>query len=90
MMIGVNSGSTKVDELLNTKTIVLWGANVCDLYPPYSRWLEMAREKGVKIVYLDPRRTRTSLLADMQLRPLPARTAFWPSARSGTCWRRRV
>ena len=71
MMIGVNSGSTKVDELLNTKTIVLWGANVCDLYPPYSRWLEMAREKGVKIVYLDPRRTRTSLLADMQLRPLP-------------------
>lgn len=25
MMIGVNSGSTKVDELLNTKTIVLWG-----------------------------------------------------------------
>ena len=31
----------------------------------------MAREKGVKIVYLDPRRTRTSLLADMQLRPLP-------------------
>ena len=71
MMIGVNCGSTKVDELLNTKTIVLWGANVCDLYPPYSRWLEMAREKGVKIVYLDPRRTRTSLLADMQLRPLP-------------------
>ena len=71
MMIGVNCGSTKVDEPLNTKTIVLWGANVCDLYPPYSRWLEMAREKGVKIVYLDPRRTRTSLLADMQLRPLP-------------------
>ena len=71
MMIGVNCGSTKVDELLNTKTLVLWGANVCDLYPPYSRWLEMAREKGVKIVYLDPRRTRTSLLADMQLRPLP-------------------
>ena len=49
-MIGVNSGSTKVDELLNTKTIVLWGANVCDLYHPYSRWLEIAREKGVNII----------------------------------------
>ncbi len=70
-MIGVNCGSTKVDELPKTRTLVLWGANVCELYPPYSRWLEKAREKGVKIVYLDPRRTRTSLLADMQLRPLP-------------------
>ena len=70
-MIGVNCGSTKVDELLKAETVVLWGANVCELYPPYIRWLEKARAKGAKIVYLDPRRTRTSLLADTQLRPLP-------------------
>ena len=71
LMTGVNCGSTKVDEILKTGTLLLWGANVCDLYPPYSRWLDMARAGGVKIVYLDPRLTRTSLMADMQLRPLP-------------------
>ncbi|MDR3043324.1 MAG: molybdopterin-dependent oxidoreductase [Desulfovibrio sp.] len=71
LMTGVNCGSTKVDELLNAETVVLWGANVNELYPPYSRWLEQAREKGVNILYVDPRKTLTSLLADMQLRPQP-------------------
>lgn len=71
LMTGVNCGSTKVDEVLKAETLVLWGANVCDLYPPYSRWLEAARAKGVNILYLDPRQTRTSLLANRQWRPLP-------------------
>lgn len=71
LMIGVNSGSTQVDELLKTNLIVLWGANVNDLYPPYSRWLKMARDKGVRIIYIDPRRTRTSIWSTRQLRPEP-------------------
>lgn len=71
LMLGVNSGSTQVDELVKAETVVLWGANVNDLYPPYTRWLKAAREKGVKILYIDPRRTRTSLWCDTQLRPLP-------------------
>ena len=70
-MLGVNCGSTKVDEVVKAETLVLWGANVNDLYPPYSRWLRMARDKGVRIVYLDPRKTRTSLMADTQFRPRP-------------------
>ncbi|MDO5536306.1 MAG: molybdopterin-dependent oxidoreductase [Desulfovibrionaceae bacterium] len=70
-MLGVNSGSCKVDELLNTKLIVLWGANVNDLYPPYTRWLKAARERGSRIIYIDPRKTRTSLWCDTQLRPQP-------------------
>lgn len=70
-MIGVNSGSTQVDEILKADTLVLWGANVCELYPTYARWLDLARNKGVKIIYIDPRRTRTSLLAASQLCPRP-------------------
>ncbi len=71
LMLGVNSGSTQVDELLRAETIVLWGANVNDLYPPYTRWLRMARQAGAKIIYIDPRRTRTSIWCDVQLRPRP-------------------
>lgn len=70
-MIGVNSGSVQVDELPKAKTIVLWGANVSDLYPVYSRWLMEARKAGADIIYIDPRITRTSRWATTQLRPIP-------------------
>lgn len=71
LMIGVNCGSTKVDELIKARTIVLWGANVNVLYPPYTRWLKAARENGARIIYIDPRLTRTSIWCDTQLRPQP-------------------
>ena len=70
-MLGVNSGTTQVDDICNARTLVLWGANVSDLYPPYTRWLAKAREQGVKIVYVDPRKTRTSMWCSQQLRPVP-------------------
>ncbi len=71
LMLGVNSGSTQVDELPKAETLVLWGANVNDLYPPYTRWLKAARDAGTKIIYIDPRRTRTSIWCHTQLRPEP-------------------
>ena len=71
LMLGVNTSTTTVDEILNSETLILWGANINDLYPPYTRWLDMAKEKGVKIVYIDPRKTRTSLWSGMQLQPRP-------------------
>lgn len=70
-MLGVNSGTTQVDDICNAQTLVLWGANVSDLYPPYTRWLAKARERGVRIIYIDPRKTRTSMWTDSQLRPIP-------------------
>lgn len=70
-MIGVNCGSTQVDEIPKTETLVLWGANVNDLYPCYTRWLKAARANGVEIIYIDPRITRTSIWASRQLRPRP-------------------
>lgn len=71
LMLGINTSTTTVDEILNCETLVLWGANINELYPPYTRWLDMAKDKGVKIVYIDPRRTRTSLWSGMQLQPKP-------------------
>lgn len=71
LMAGLASGTTTVDELANTTTVLLWGANISELYPPYSRWLQKAKENGAKIIYVDPRKTRTSVFADMQVRPLP-------------------
>ena len=69
--LGSAVSPTTLDEILNAETAVLFGANIAEIYPPYVRWLQMAREKGVKVIYLDPRRTPTSNFCDVQLRPRP-------------------
>ena len=69
--LGSPNSPTTLDEALETQTFVLWGANIAEMYPPYMRWVAMAREKGAKIVFLDPRETPTSAFSDVHLRPRP-------------------
>lgn len=69
--LGSGNSSTTLDEVMKSKTLLLWGANISEMYPPYMRWVSAAREKGVKIVYLDPRRTPTSNFCDLQFMPRP-------------------
>jgi formate dehydrogenase major subunit len=69
--LGSGVSPTTLDEILNAEMAILWGANIAEIYPPYMRWINLAREKGVKIVYLDPRRTPTSNFCDLQLMPRP-------------------
>ena len=57
--------------MLNAQTLVLWGANIAETYPPYIRWIDSAREKGVKVIYIDPRRTPTSNHSDTQIMARP-------------------
>lgn len=71
LMTGVNTSTTTVDEILNSTTLVLWGANLSELYPPYSRWLDKAREASVNIIYIDPRKTNTSQWANSLVHPRP-------------------
>jgi anaerobic selenocysteine-containing dehydrogenase len=69
--LGSPASTTTLDEILNTRMLILWGANIAEIYPPYTRWLDRVREKGIKILYLDPRRTPTSDHCDEQLMPRP-------------------
>ncbi|MBN2437834.1 MAG: molybdopterin-dependent oxidoreductase [Deltaproteobacteria bacterium] len=65
--LGNPASTTTLDEVLNARTLVLWGANIAETYPPYIRWIDSAREKGVKVIYVDPRRTPTSNHSDTQI-----------------------
>jgi formate dehydrogenase major subunit len=58
---------TTLDEILSSKLLVLWGTNIAEIYPLYIRWIDKARAKGVKVLYIDPRRTPTSNHCDGQL-----------------------
>ncbi len=71
LCLGSATSTTTLEEILNAETVVLFGANIAEMYPVYTRWLNMAQEKGVKIIYLDPRVTPTSNFCDVQLRPRP-------------------
>jgi formate dehydrogenase (coenzyme F420) alpha subunit len=71
LCLGTPISTTTVDEMLNARLVVLLGANIAEIYPPYVRWVDMAREKGVQVVYVDPRRTPTSNHSDEQLMGRP-------------------
>lgn len=71
MLLGANTSTTTVDEIVNAHTLVLWGANISETYPPYTRWLDKARDAGVHIISIDCRRTPTSAWAALQLMPRP-------------------
>ncbi len=71
MLLGANTSTTTVDEIVNAEMLVIWGANLAETYPVYSRWLSRAKDAGVKIVYIDPRKTPTAAFADKHLKIRP-------------------
>jgi formate dehydrogenase (coenzyme F420) alpha subunit len=71
LCLGSGISPTTVDEILNSQLLVLWGINVAETYPLYTRWIDKARDRGVKVLYIDPRRTPTSNHCDWQLLPRP-------------------
>ncbi len=71
LCLGTAINSTTLDETLNSQLFVLWGVNVAETYPLYIRWVDKARERGARIVYIDPRRTPTSNHCSDQILPWP-------------------
>jgi anaerobic selenocysteine-containing dehydrogenase len=71
LCLGSGISPTTLDEILNSQLLVLWGINVAETYPLYIRWIDKARARGVKVLYIDPRRTPTSNHCDWQLLPRP-------------------
>jgi formate dehydrogenase major subunit len=69
--LGSMIAETTHDELPNAEVVILFGANIAELYPPCIRWLQKAHEKGTKLIYIDPRKTPTGAQCDMILRPRP-------------------
>jgi formate dehydrogenase (coenzyme F420) alpha subunit len=71
LCLGSGVSPTTLKEILDTEILVLFGANIAEVYPPYMRWIDLAHKKGVKIIYLDPRRTPTSNFCDIHFMPRP-------------------
>ncbi|SFK33142.1 molybdopterin oxidoreductase family protein [Streptomyces pini] len=58
-------------DVARTGCVILVGANPADTMPPALRYFTELRERGGKLIVIDPRRTRTAEHADLHLAPRP-------------------
>ena len=67
----IRTGNTR-DDLLNSRFIIMWGWNPADTIqdPGTSLYLAQAREKGIKIVAVDPRYTNSAAIFAHQWIPI--------------------
>ncbi|KPK20791.1 MAG: hypothetical protein AMJ70_07965 [Dehalococcoidia bacterium SG8_51_3] len=60
-------------DLGNSDCVMVIGGNVAETFPNAFKWIMRARDKGARLIHVDPRFTRTSAKADL-----------YASVRSGT------
>jgi assimilatory nitrate reductase catalytic subunit len=58
-------------DIERTDVLVLVGSNLAETMPPAARHLDRLRERGGRVVVIDPRRTPTAERADLFLQPVP-------------------
>jgi assimilatory nitrate reductase catalytic subunit len=58
-------------DVERTDVLVLVGSNLAETMPPAARHLDRLRERGGRLVVIDPRRTPTADRADLFLQPVP-------------------
>jgi assimilatory nitrate reductase catalytic subunit len=58
-------------DVETTGVLVLVGSNLAETMPPAARHLDRLRERGGKVVVVDPRRTPTAERADVFVQPVP-------------------
>lgn len=68
---GRGGATTAQQDLSNADTILIMGSSMAENHPVGFQWVVEAREKGAKIIHVDPRYTRTSAMSDIWI-PLRA------------------
>ena len=68
---GRGGATTFQQDLANADVIVIQGSNMAECHPVGFQWVMEAKARGATIIHVDPRFTRTSALADIDV-PLRA------------------
>ena len=61
---GRGAATTYLQDLANSDCVLIMGSNMAEAHPVGFRWPLKAREKGAKLIHVDPRFTRTSAMMD--------------------------
>jgi formate dehydrogenase major subunit len=70
---GRGGATTAQQDLVNADAILIMGSSMAENHPVGFRFVIEARERGTKIIHVDPRFTRTSAMAD-----------YWVPLRAGS------
>src|SRR3954453_5867580 len=70
---GRGGATDHLQALQHSDCILIMGANMAEQHPVGFQWVIEAKERGAKVMHVDPRFTRTSAMADMHV-PLRAGT----------------
>ncbi len=62
---GRGGATTAQQDLSNADAILIMGSSMAENHPVGFQWVVEAREKGAKVIHVDPRYTRTSAMADI-------------------------
>ena len=68
---GRGGATTFQQDLQNSDCILIMGSNMAEQHPVGFQWVMEAKERGAKVIHVDPRFTRTSAMADLHV-PLRA------------------
>jgi assimilatory nitrate reductase catalytic subunit len=70
---GVDRGMCfPIADIPGAKTVLLWGTNPADTWPPAMQYFDALRAGGGKLIVVDPRRTETARVADVHVQPTPS------------------
>ena len=62
---GRGGATTAQPDLSNADAILIMGSSMAENHPVGFQWVIEARERGAKVIHVDPRFTRTSAMADI-------------------------
>jgi formate dehydrogenase major subunit len=62
---GRGGATTALQDLANADAVLIMGSSMAENHPIAFRFVVQARERGAKIVHVDPRFTRTSAMSDV-------------------------
>jgi formate dehydrogenase major subunit len=62
---GRGGATTAPSDLVNSDAILIMGSNMAENHPVGFQWVIEARERGAKVIHVDPRFSRTSAVANV-------------------------
>ena len=69
--LGRGGATTFEQDIANSDCILIMGSNMAENHPVAFRFAIQARERGARLIHVDPRFSRTSALADTHVRIRP-------------------
>lgn len=72
---GVSNGPSLQDASEDSDLIILWGTNLVSTGVHAIPFIQKAKSRGTKIIAIDPRKTRTTMMATQHIQPRPGTDA---------------